>query len=351
MMVCFQFFPLFFYSTFSLCDLIFFFWRKEGFLFLICCGTPSIKASVIIYSAFPAVVQVRMYFRKQLVTYVSCEFTLKKPQTCKVSFYLVQQFYSISFFYSLHASWWGPPIYFLIESFPCINMQLMFDCFVLLLTPFSATHALSTEKHCRGVPYKVFAWKKMEILWGAERTHEVLQIQLGLGILSRAGSKWYIPAKIQGLPARTGELWNNTLTMMLCPAKAHGLLSWSSTTGHTPWLLISTAAESTERPLSLQRVMHCRSAGLSWAFTQLKFKCLHLCVKGTKASSEEKLLFLQKKLSRRPQKKKADQPKHQVLVFSPKISDPRFLPQWMLFTQSFFIYIKHCWAHFFAIKF
>lgn len=160
-----------------------------------------------------------------------------------------------------------------------------------------------------------------------------------------------IPAKIQGLPAQTGELQNNRLTMMLCPAKVHGLLSWSSTTGHTPWLLISTAAESTERPLSSQRVMHCRSAGLSWAFTQLKFKCLHLCVrKAQKLVQKRNYYFYGQSWAEDLRKKKADQPKHQVLVFSPKISDPRFLPQCMLLTQSFFIYIKHCWAHFFAIK-
>lgn len=50
------------------------------------------------------------------------------------------------------------------ESFPYVNMQLMLDCFVFLLTPFSVTYALSTEKHCGEVMYKVFAQKKLETL-------------------------------------------------------------------------------------------------------------------------------------------------------------------------------------------
>lgn len=327
------------------------FFSSEGrkvFLFLICCGMPSIKASVIIYSAFPAVVQFRIYFRKQLVTYVSCEFTLKYPQTCKVSFYLAQQFYSISFFYSLNASWWGPPIYFLIESFPCINMQLMFDCFVLLLTPFSATYALSTENIVEGFCTKFLLGRKWQYFEELREHMRSFKSSLGWAFcqgldqsaISQPRFRVFLP-----------KLWYNRLTMMLCPAKAHGLLSWSSTTGHTPWLLISIAAESTERPLSSQRVMHCRSAGLSWAFTQLEFKCLHLCVrKAQKLVQKRNDYFYGKSWAEDLRKKKADQPKHQVLVFSPKISDPRFLPQCMLLTQSFFIYIKHCWAHFFAIK-
>jgi len=50
------------------------------------------------------------------------------------------------------------------ESFPYINMQLMLDCFVFLLTAFSVTHASNTKKHCAEVTYKAFAEKKLEVL-------------------------------------------------------------------------------------------------------------------------------------------------------------------------------------------
>lgn len=154
--------------------------------------------------------------------------------------------------------------------------------------------SFSVYTHYWEVTYKVFAWKILEKLQRTEGTHGVLQIQLGLGILSRDGPKSYNQAKIQDLPVWTSELWKNRLTTTLCSEDAHGLLLRSPTPGRVPWLLIYTAAESTE-------ISNLAQGGVP-----------------------QTCLF------------------HQNLR-------PTFLPQCMLFTQ-FFIYIRHCWGRFLLLS-
>lgn len=88
------------------------------------------------------------------------------------------------------------------KVFFCVNVQLTLDCFLFLIAHIM--ERLHTES----------AWKILDKLQRTEVTHEVLQIQLGLGILSRDGSRYYTPAKIQGLHVWTSELWRNRLTRM-----------------------------------------------------------------------------------------------------------------------------------------
>lgn len=106
--------------------------------------------------------------------------------------------------------------------------------------------SFSVYTHYWEVTDNVFAWKILEKLQRTEGTHGVLQIQLGLGILSRDRPKSCNQAKIQSLPVWTSELWKNRLTTMLYSEDAHGLLLRSPTPGCVPWLLIYTAAESTK---------------------------------------------------------------------------------------------------------
>lgn len=112
--------------------------------------------------------------------------------------------------------------------------------------------------HYWELTYQVFAWKILDKPQRTEVTHKVLQIQLGLGILPRDGSKSYkVRAKIQDLHVWISELWNNRWTTLLFSEDAHGLLSWSPTPGCVPWLLISTQQRA-QRSLPLPSVIHHR---------------------------------------------------------------------------------------------
>jgi len=166
---------------------------------------------------------------------------------------------------------------------------------------------------------------------------------LGWTFCQNAGSKCYIPAKIQGLPAWTCDLWNNRLTVMLYPAKAYVLLLWSSTTDHSPWLVISTAAESSETPLYHRKgwcpadLQACLGPSHHWSSRVY----IYVSERHKSLFRRETTIFMEK-VEQKTSQKKTDQPQHQVLVFSPKVSDSHFLSQCLLLAQSFLIYMKHC---------
>lgn len=114
-------------------------------------------------------------------------------------------------------------------------MQLALGCFLFLFT-----HII--ERLCTKFLLGRY-WKNFKEL--REHTGSFKSI-LDWAFCQRDGPMSYNQAKIQDLPVWTSELWKNRLTTMLCSEDAHGLLLRSPTPGRVPWLLLYTAAESTE---------------------------------------------------------------------------------------------------------
>lgn len=154
--------------------------------------------------------------------------------------------------------------------------------------------SFSVYTHYWEVTYKVFAWKILEKLQRTEGTHGVLQIQLGLGILSQDGPKSYNQAKIQ------------------------------------IFLFEQVSCERTDWPQCFAQRM---PMDCFWGHPH---QDVFLGSSSTQQQRAQRSPTLPRVMHHRP-------------VFSTRISDPHFLPQCMVFTQ-FFIYIRHCWGRFLLLS-